>query len=106
MMTLFQYRRPDKGSVLASAPWRSPLVRLRQGADQMERKDPHGFTLIELLIVLAVIAVLTALLFPEFAQTRETARHASCLSNLHQIALASELYTQDYDETYLWNPPG
>src|SRR2546423_1841615 len=106
MMTLFQYRRPDEGSVRASASLKSPLARRRQGAGPMERKDHLGFTLIELLIVLAVIAVLTALLFPEFAQTRETARHASCLSNLHQIALASELYTQDYDETYLWTPPG
>jgi len=72
----------------------------------MKRMDHSGFTLIELLIVLAVIAVLTALLFPEFAQTRESARHATCLSNLHQIALASELYSQDFDETFLWSPPG
>jgi prepilin-type N-terminal cleavage/methylation domain-containing protein/prepilin-type processing-associated H-X9-DG protein len=71
----------------------------------MKRTDQSGFTLIELLIVLAVIAVLTAILFPQFAQTRASARQASCLSNLHQIALANELYTQDYDETFLWNPP-
>jgi prepilin-type N-terminal cleavage/methylation domain-containing protein/prepilin-type processing-associated H-X9-DG protein len=75
-------------------------------SDKMKRKDQSGFTLIELLIVLVVIAVLTAILFPEFARTRETARRASCLSNVHQIALASEVYTQDYDETFLWNPPG
>jgi prepilin-type N-terminal cleavage/methylation domain-containing protein/prepilin-type processing-associated H-X9-DG protein len=72
----------------------------------MKRQEPFGFTLIELLIVLAVITVLTALLFPGFARTREKARQASCLSNVHQIALASELYTQDYDDTFLWNPPG
>ena len=70
----------------------------------MERKDQLGFTLIELLIVLAVIAVLTAILFPEFAQTRETARQGSCLSNLHQIAIANELFAptqEDYDHAEL-----
>lgn len=72
----------------------------------MQRKDHIGFTLPELLIVLAVIALLTALLFPGVARTREKASQASCFSNLHQIALASEAYTQDYDETFLWNPAG
>jgi prepilin-type N-terminal cleavage/methylation domain-containing protein/prepilin-type processing-associated H-X9-DG protein len=72
----------------------------------MKRKDQFGFTLIELLIVLGVIAIIVAILFPVFAQTRERARRASCLSNLHQIALASEVYSEDYDETFLWNPPG
>src|SRR5579871_4105871 len=80
-------------------------IRASPGKDlRMKRKDDFGFTLIELLIVLAVIAVLTALLFPGFAGMREQARRTSCLSNLHQIAVASEIYTQDYDETFLWNP--
>jgi prepilin-type N-terminal cleavage/methylation domain-containing protein/prepilin-type processing-associated H-X9-DG protein len=68
----------------------------------MKRRDRFGFTLMELLIVIAVIAIIAAILFPTFAQAREKARQAACLSNLHQIALASELYTQDYDDTFLW----
>ena len=40
-----------------------------------------GFTLIELLVVIAIIAILAAILFPVFAQAREQARKASCLSN-------------------------
>jgi prepilin-type N-terminal cleavage/methylation domain-containing protein len=47
-----------------------------------------GFTLIELLIVIAVIAILTAILFPVFARARENTRRASCQSNLKQIGLA------------------
>ena len=47
-----------------------------------------GFTLIELLVVIAVIVILAALLFPIFAQTREKARQAACLSNLKQIGEA------------------
>lgn len=57
-----------------------------------------GFTLIELLVVIAIIAVLAAILFPVFAQAREKARQAACLSNIKQIGLASMQYSQDYDE--------
>lgn len=59
-----------------------------------------GFTLIELLIVISIIAILAAILFPVFARARENARRASCLSNLKQIGLGVMQYTQDYDERY------
>jgi len=58
-----------------------------------------AFTLIELLVVIAIIAILAAILFPVFAQAREKARQASCLSNGKQMALAVSMYTQDFDET-------
>jgi prepilin-type N-terminal cleavage/methylation domain-containing protein/prepilin-type processing-associated H-X9-DG protein len=57
----------------------------------------HGFTLIELLIVMAIIALLAAILFPVFARARENARKASCLSNLKQLGLGFTQYLQDYD---------
>ncbi len=59
-----------------------------------------GFTLIELLVVIAIIAILAAILFPVFAQAREKARQASCLSNLKQLGTATILYLDDWDETY------
>ena len=58
-----------------------------------------GFTLIELLVVIAIIAIFAAILFPVFAQAREKARQASCLSNTKQLGLGIYQYVQDYDET-------
>ncbi len=66
----------------------------------LSKRKPSGFTLIELLVVIAIIAILAAILFPVFAQAREKARSASCLSNLDQIGIGTMMYTQDYDETY------
>jgi prepilin-type N-terminal cleavage/methylation domain-containing protein/prepilin-type processing-associated H-X9-DG protein len=65
----------------------------------VNRFNKRGFTLIELLVVIAIIAILAAILFPVFAQAREKARQASCLSNAKQITLGVMQYFQDYDET-------
>jgi prepilin-type N-terminal cleavage/methylation domain-containing protein/prepilin-type processing-associated H-X9-DG protein len=72
------------------------------------QKHRRGFTLIELLVVIAVIAILAAILFPVFAQAREQARAAQCLSNARQVGQAMLLYMQDYDEVILpfWMPTG
>src|SRR5437879_2371240 len=67
----------------------------------MERRR-SGFILIELLVVIAVIAILAALLFPVFAQAREKARQATCLSNMKQINLGWQMYLQDYDDTWIF----
>jgi prepilin-type N-terminal cleavage/methylation domain-containing protein/prepilin-type processing-associated H-X9-DG protein len=63
------------------------------------RTAGQGFTLIELLVVIAIIAIVAAILFPVFAQVREKARQANCVSALKQINLALLMYAQDYDET-------
>ena len=52
---------------------------------------------------IAGVAVLAAILFPVFAQAREKARAASCMSNIKQMSLGVMQYTQDWDEKY---PPG
>jgi prepilin-type N-terminal cleavage/methylation domain-containing protein/prepilin-type processing-associated H-X9-DG protein len=66
-------------------------------------RQRKAFTLIELLVVIAIIAILAAILFPVFAQAREKARQVTCLSNLKQIGLATQMYMQDYDEAVPWS---
>lgn len=63
-------------------------------------KTRPGFTLIELLIVVAIIAILAAFLFPVFAQAREAARKTSCTNNLKQLGTACTMYAGDWDELY------
>ena len=63
------------------------------------KRQRSAFTLIELLVVIAIIAILAAILFPVFAQAREKARQASCLSNAKQMGLAMTMYMTDYDGT-------
>jgi prepilin-type N-terminal cleavage/methylation domain-containing protein/prepilin-type processing-associated H-X9-DG protein len=66
--------------------------------DMMVILRRRGFTLIEILVVIAIVVLLAAILFPIFARARENARRSSCLSNLKQIGLGFMMYTQDYDE--------
>ncbi len=61
-------------------------------------KNNRAFTLIELLVVIAIIAILAAILFPVFAQAKESAKAASCLSNVRSLSMAYTLYAGDYDD--------
>lgn len=57
----------------------------------------NAFTLIELLIVIAIIVLLAAILFPAFARARESAKRSSCASNLKQLGLGMQQYVEDND---------
>lgn len=58
----------------------------------------RAFTLTEILVVLAIIGLLSALLFPVFGRVRERSRNTTCQSNLKQLGLAIFQYAADYDD--------
>ena len=55
----------------------------------------RAFTLVEILVVIAIIGILSAILFPVFGRARENGRKTVCLSNMKQLGLAFQQYTQD-----------
>ena len=66
------------------------------------KRHSNAFTLIELLVVIAIIAILAAILFPVFAQAKESAKKTVCLSNQKQIGLALTMYATDNDDYMLY----
>jgi len=54
-----------------------------------------GFTLMELMVVILIIVVLAALLFPVLGGVREKALRTVCLGNLRHLAMASIQYASE-----------
>jgi prepilin-type N-terminal cleavage/methylation domain-containing protein len=66
----------------------------------MNHSTKKAFTLIELLVVIAIIAILAAILFPVFAQAKQSAKQAQVLSHTKQIGLGQLMYSVDHDDRF------
>ena len=69
------------------------------------RRGQAGFTLIELLIVVAILAILAAILIPNFLRARASSQLATCQLDLRNIAAALELFygqNQTYPLAVSW----
>jgi prepilin-type N-terminal cleavage/methylation domain-containing protein len=58
----------------------------------------RAFTLIEVMVVLAVIVIMMAMVYPAFTTISERAKATKDMSNLRQVGLAMQTYLNDKDD--------
>ena len=63
-------------------------------------RHQRGFTLIELLIVVIILAILAAIVVPQFASTTGDAKESALDSNLATMRSAIELYKVQHQNIY------
>ena len=64
---------------------------------KVRENSQKGFSLIELIIVIAIMAVLVAVLAPQFLKYVERARNATDIANATEIVEALQVYATDPD---------
>jgi prepilin-type N-terminal cleavage/methylation domain-containing protein/prepilin-type processing-associated H-X9-DG protein len=62
------------------------------------RHQIRAFTLVELLVVIAVIAILAAILFPVLNKAKQRSQTADCLNNMKQLQVCYRMYVDDNND--------
>jgi prepilin-type N-terminal cleavage/methylation domain-containing protein/prepilin-type processing-associated H-X9-DG protein len=77
--------------------WRWELGHMggRRSSPNSKFPIPNAFSLVELLVVVAIIAILAAMLFPVVTAAKQSAKQTRCSSNLKQLVTAWALYADD-----------
>ena len=71
---------------------RHPPPRTRAGCSDRRRRVSRAFTIVELLVVIGIIALLVAMLFPALRKVRDQSIRTECAQAMHQWALALNAY--------------
>ena len=66
----------------------------------MHSQSRAAFTLIELLVVLGIIALLIGILLPVLSSAKQAAVKTHCAAQVRQVAVALEVYGNDFKESY------
>lgn len=81
--------------VVCSQKWNTRKLHRAGGTNRQAPRT--AFTLAEILVVLGIMGLLAALLFPALSLARARGRQTVCASNLRQIGQAIAMYTSDFE---------
>ena len=69
----------------------------------MKNIQKREFTLVELLVVIGILGLLMGITLPALQQAKKSGKRANCISNLKQVGLAIQVYTNNYDNFFPHN---
>ena len=70
-----------------------------QASQERRHHNSRAFTLVELLVTIAIISILVSMLVPSIAKAKAKSQTIGCASNMKNWAYATQLYTDDFNET-------
>ncbi len=70
---------------------------MRFSASPKRRTHKRAFTVVELLVVIGIMCILIAILFPLLGRITETGRRTKCAANLHTIGQMATLFANDHN---------